>query len=64
MGDFTWQNVINLDENSDAYNPDGTIGRFRGVMRCGVEPINPHVMFVLRHKVCDAGSMLGAVACA
>ena len=64
MGDFTWQNVINLDENSDAYNPDGTIGRFRGVLRCGVEPINPHVMFVLRHKVCDAGSMLGAVACA
>lgn len=64
MGDFTWQNVINLDESSDAYNPDGTIGRFRGVMRAGVEPINPHVMFVLRHRVCEASSMLGAVACA
>lgn len=52
MGDFKWQNVINLDESSDAYNPDGKIGRFRGVMASGVEPINPHVMFVIRHKVC------------
>lgn len=58
MGDFTWQNVINIDESSDAYNPDGTIGRFRGVLRAGVEPINPHVMFVLRHKVCPASSSL------
>lgn len=52
MGDFKWQNVINLDEASPAYNPDGKLGRFRGVMASGVEPINPHVMFTLRHKVC------------
>lgn len=52
MGDFKWQNVINVDENSNAYNPDGKIGRFRGVLSAGIEPINPHVMFTLRHKVC------------
>jgi hypothetical protein len=52
MGDFKWQNVVNLDETSPAYNPDGKLGRFRGVMSAGVEPINPHVMFTLRHKVC------------
>jgi hypothetical protein len=52
MGDFKWQNVINLEEGSTAYNPDGKLGRFRGVMASGVEPINPHVMFTLRHKVC------------
>ena len=56
--------MVNLDETSPAYNPDGKLGRFRGVMSAGVEPINPHVMFVLRHKVCDASTMLGAVACA
>lgn len=61
MGDFKWQNVVNLDENSDAYNPDGKIGRFRGVMSAGVEPINPHVMFTLRHKVCPVD--LGMVDC-
>jgi hypothetical protein len=52
MGDFKWQNVINVNETDKDYNPDGTIGRFRGVMRAGVEPINPHVMFVMRHLVC------------
>lgn len=54
MGDFFWQNQINLDTQSEAYNPDGTIGRFRAVMKAGVEAINPHVMFVIRHKVCGA----------
>ncbi len=61
MGDFKWQNVVNLDEDSDAYNPDGKLGRFRGVMASGVEPINPHVMFTLRHKVCPLD--LGMVGC-
>lgn len=62
MGDFRWQNVVNLDENSDAYNPDGKIGRFRGVLGAGVEPINPHVMFTIRHKVCPLD--YGMVGCA
>jgi hypothetical protein len=30
-GDWKWLNVQNLDPNSVAYNPDGTIGKFRGV---------------------------------
>lgn len=61
MGDYAWQNVKNLDRNSDYYNPDGKLGNFRGVLASGVEAINPHVMFVLRHKVC--ATELGLVAC-
>lgn len=60
MGDFKWQNVINLDAASSAYNPDGKLGRFRGVIASGVEPINPHVMFTLRHKVCPLDMELTA----
>ena len=60
MGEFKWQNVTNLDEDSEAYNPDGTLGRFRGVLASGVEGINPHVMFVIRHRVCGATLGLGA----
>jgi len=61
MGDFKWQNVINTDASSAEYNPDGKLGRFRGVMASGVEPINPHVMFTLRHRVCPTD--LGFVGC-
>lgn len=61
MGEFRWQNVVNLDEDSPAHNPDGKLGRFRGVMGSGVEPINPHVMFALRHKVCPVD--FGMVNC-
>lgn len=64
MGEVTWRNVVNMDASSNEYNPDGKIGRYRCVMTAGVEPINPHVMFVLRHKVCDATEMLGLVGCA
>lgn len=61
MGDYQWQNIKSLDRNSDYYNPDGKMGNFRGVLASGVEAINPHVMFVLRHKVC--GTDLGSVGC-
>lgn len=61
MGDFKWQNVVNVDESSAAYNPDGKLGRFRGVLASGVEPINPHVMIVVRHQVCATD--YGFVAC-
>lgn len=64
MGEVTWRNVVNMDKDSAEYNPDGKIGRYRAVMTAGVEPINPHVMFVLRHKVCDATSALGLEDCA
>ena len=52
MGDVQWKNSVNLDTQSEAYNPDGKLGFFRGVMTAGVEPINPHVMITIRHKVC------------
>lgn len=61
MGDFRWLNVQNDDEDSDAYNPDKTIGRFRGVMMSASEGINPHLMFTIRHKVCP--SDLGMTGC-
>lgn len=61
MGDYQWQNVKNVDRNSDYYNPDGKMGNFRGVLASGVDAINPHVMFVLRHKVC--GTDLGLIGC-
>jgi hypothetical protein len=61
MGDYQWQNVKNLDQASPAYNPDGKLGNFRGVLASGVEAINPHVMFVLRHLVCPTD--LGLVGC-
>lgn len=62
MGDFRWLNVKNDDEASNGYNPDGTLGRFRGVMVSAAEGINPHVMFTIRHKVCPAD--LGLADCA
>jgi len=61
MGDFKWQNVINIDESSSAYNPDGKLGRFRGVLAAGFEPLNPHIMITVRHKVCPLD--LGLVDC-
>ena len=61
MGDFKWLNVQNDDESSDAYNPDKTLGRFRGVLMSASEGINPHLMFTIRHKVCT--SDFGLVGC-
>ena len=61
MGDFRWLNIKNDDEASNAYNPDGTFGRFRGVLMSASEGINPHLMYTIRHKVCT--SDLGIVGC-
>lgn len=61
MGDFRWLNIKNDDESSDSYNPDGALGRFRGVLMSASEGINPHLMFTIRHKVCP--SNLGLTAC-
>ena len=62
MGDFRWLNVQNDDETSPSYNPDKTLGRFRGVLMSASEGINPHLMFTIRHKVCPGD--LGLLACA
>ena len=61
MCDFRWLNIQNDDETSTAYNPDKTIGRFRGVMMSASEGINPHLMFTIRHKDCT--SDLGLTDC-
>lgn len=37
-GDWKWLNVQNLDRSSPAYNPDGTIGKFRGVFAAATKP--------------------------
>jgi hypothetical protein len=46
-GEFSWKNY--LDEEK---NPDGTIGRFRGVLSSGTRPDNPEFGIVIRHKIC------------
>ena len=61
MGDFKWLNIQNDDSASPAYNPDGTLGRFRGVLMSASEGINPHLMFTIRHKVCTDD--LGLIGC-
>ena len=61
MGDFRWINIQNDDESSDAYNPDGTLGRFRGNLMSASEGIAPQLMFTIRHKVC--ASDLGITPC-
>jgi hypothetical protein len=46
-GEFSWKNY--LDEEK---NPDGTIGRFRGVLSSGTRPDNPEYGIVIRHRAC------------
>jgi hypothetical protein len=46
-GEFSWKNY--LDEEK---NPDGTIGRFRGVLSSGTRPENPEFGIVIRHRAC------------
>lgn len=48
-GLWKWLNVINVDTASTAYNPDGTIGFFRGVFARGSKPIFPQFGYVIRH---------------
>jgi hypothetical protein len=46
-GEFSWKNYLDEDKN-----PDGTIGRFRGVLSSGTRPENPEFGIVIRHKAC------------
>ena len=46
-GEFSWKNYADEDKN-----PDGTIGRFRGVLSSGTRPDNPEFGIVIRHKAC------------
>lgn len=47
MGDFRWMNILHETDN-----PDGTIGRFRGVMSCASKPVAPDLATVLRFRRC------------
>jgi hypothetical protein len=46
-GEFSWKNYAD-----EIKNPDGTIGRFRGVLTSGTRPENPEFGIVIRHKAC------------
>jgi hypothetical protein len=46
-GEFSWKNYVDEEKN-----PDGTIGRFRGVLSSGTRPDNPEFGIVIRHKAC------------
>lgn len=47
-GDWKWLNVVNVDNASAAYNPDGTIGFFRGVFANGSKPKMPEFAYRIR----------------
>lgn len=49
-GDWKWLNVVNLDPNSVAYNPDGTIGKFRGVFAAATKQGVSEYGFTFIHK--------------
>jgi len=51
-GEWKWQNQVNLDTASEAYNPDGTLGRFRAVFATGSEPLKPRFGVRIRHARC------------
>lgn len=56
MGEFRWSNILHETEN-----PDGTIGRFRGVFQCAAKPLQPDVATVIRFRRC--GPVLTATDC-
>jgi hypothetical protein len=47
MGDFRWLNIP-----SEANNPDGTIGFFRGLLSVAAKPCAPDLATVIRFKRC------------
>lgn len=51
MGRWKWRNIIEMDSSSSEYNPDGEIGRFRGVFVGASRPFIPDYGYVIRHKV-------------
>jgi len=50
-GEYKWTNFLNKDDN-----PDGTIGRFRGVLMNGTRPDNPEFGIVIRHRACPSAT--------
>ena len=48
MGDFKWI----MESPGSHCNPDGTIGRFRGVFASATEPLHPELGYAIMHKNC------------
>lgn len=49
-GEWKWLNVINIDQASAAYNPDGTLGKFRGVFAAATKACITEFGFGIIHK--------------
>lgn len=45
-----WLNERNLDSSSSAYNPDKTIGKYRGVMAAAIQPLFPTYGWCILHN--------------
>jgi hypothetical protein len=50
-GEYKWTNYLHATDN-----PDGTIGRFRGVLMNGTRPDNPEFGIVIRHRACPSAT--------
>jgi len=50
-GEYKWTNYLHPTDN-----PDGTIGRFRGVLMNGTRPDNPEFGIVIRHRACPSAT--------
>lgn len=48
-GDFRFLNIKSFEDN-----PDGSWGKFRGVLSNGAKPVRPELGYVIRHKRADA----------
>lgn len=59
-GEWKWQNEINLDSASAAYNPDGTLGQFRAIFQTATEPLKPRFGVRIRHARCIDNTTLYA----
>lgn len=49
-GDWKWLNVINIDPDSSVYNPDGTLGKFRGVFAAATKVVVKEFGFAIFHR--------------
>lgn len=61
VGDFKWMNVVNVDNTSPKYNPDGELGFYRAKLASASKPVHPEFGIVIRHLRCP--SDIGAQAC-
>jgi len=52
-GDFKWTNIL-----SEATNPDGTIGFFRGILACASKPIKTDLGYAVIYKRGEAASIV------